>query len=340
MEFYFEKHSDIPVYAQLANHFRDQIIKGLRKPGEKLPTERELSISSGLSRGTVKMAYKELIQSNLVYAVQGSGSFVSEAPLQSISLDVCHKLDCLLAELAESGFSDTDIDEMLQERVLLHRKKRGRIRAAWVECCPELLEYGKTIATSNEHLEITPLPLSTLGQLPTASLSAYDIILTAGNHEEEIVTAAPCAADAVVRLVFELTGPCIIALAKISSQEKVAVWSVSPTFLDIMHDKLGMFHNLGEVLNLTGEANLAAIEEKLQHCDVLIVPPEHEGLGKLGMMAAIGRFAKNGGEVIRFAYQLDRGSFIHLEEKVNTLLEKRARQGADTAADTTNRDLH
>ena len=60
------------VYEQL----RDLIFRGQFNPGEKLPTERELAHSLGVSRPTIKSAISKLVNMGLVEQRQGQGSFV------------------------------------------------------------------------------------------------------------------------------------------------------------------------------------------------------------------------------------------------------------------------
>lgn len=321
MRFHLDKNDSLPMYMQLVNQLKGQIQSGARKPGEKLPTERELSAVTGLSRGTVKMAYQELCRSNLIHSLQGSGSFVNDNPRQDALQLARRKVDALLRELADAGFTGADVEELVQAGLAARRRREHQVRGAWVECCAELLAYSKTFAAEIPHLEFDLFPLYKLEQLPTNALDDYDLIVTAGDHAEEIAAATGCPPDGVDRLALTLSERCIISLATVSGRSKVAVWSVSAAFLDIMHMKLRIFQNLGDTLDLVGEGDLERVERKLRGCDVLIVPPEHRTLGKIGMMEAVRRFEEAGGEVIDFVYQLDRGSSIHLSEKVRAIYE-------------------
>jgi DNA-binding LacI/PurR family transcriptional regulator len=57
--------------------FRD-ILYGKYSPGEKLPTEREMSEQTGSSRIIVRQAYAELEQAGVLERIQGSGTFVAK----------------------------------------------------------------------------------------------------------------------------------------------------------------------------------------------------------------------------------------------------------------------
>ncbi len=53
------------------------ILNGDFAPGEKLPTERDMAKHTGTSRVTVRRAYEQLEQSNILYREQGRGTFVA-----------------------------------------------------------------------------------------------------------------------------------------------------------------------------------------------------------------------------------------------------------------------
>ncbi len=67
-----------PVYRQIAEYFRDQIISGDMDSGTRLPTERTLAAQLGVNRSTVSAAYDELRAIGLIRSVPGRGTRVSE----------------------------------------------------------------------------------------------------------------------------------------------------------------------------------------------------------------------------------------------------------------------
>ncbi len=70
------------VYMQIMDSLIDQIENGQLKPGEKLPSERDLSLQLGVSRMTVRRAINDLVTNGLVYRRQGSGTFVAEPKIE------------------------------------------------------------------------------------------------------------------------------------------------------------------------------------------------------------------------------------------------------------------
>lgn len=75
------KNSPIPLYYQLAEAIREQIASGELKPGDQLPTERELTETTGISRVTVRQALGYLTREGLLIAHHGKGTFVAEPKL-------------------------------------------------------------------------------------------------------------------------------------------------------------------------------------------------------------------------------------------------------------------
>lgn len=70
--------SPIPLYYQLKETLKDAIQQGELKPGDKIPSERELEETYGVSRMTARRALVELCNEGLVYRERGRGTFVTD----------------------------------------------------------------------------------------------------------------------------------------------------------------------------------------------------------------------------------------------------------------------
>ena len=68
------------ISAELAAHLENLISQGQMKPGERLPPERELAASMGVSRASLRQAMFELESKQLIDRRQGSGSVVLGPP--------------------------------------------------------------------------------------------------------------------------------------------------------------------------------------------------------------------------------------------------------------------
>lgn len=70
--------SDWPIYAQLIEKLQLDIITGHYKPGEKLPSVRDLASEASVNPNTMQKALSELERSGLVYAQRTSGRFITD----------------------------------------------------------------------------------------------------------------------------------------------------------------------------------------------------------------------------------------------------------------------
>lgn len=70
-----------PIYDQIKDYLRDQILTGQLQPGTRLPATRTLAKDLGVSRITVLNAYADLESEGLIGSQPGSGTFVL-APMQ------------------------------------------------------------------------------------------------------------------------------------------------------------------------------------------------------------------------------------------------------------------
>ena len=69
-----------PIYAQIADGFRDQIRSGVLGDGERLPSVRELAMELPINPTPIQRAYRELEVQGWIASVPGKGSFVCGVP--------------------------------------------------------------------------------------------------------------------------------------------------------------------------------------------------------------------------------------------------------------------
>lgn len=72
------RNSKIPLYHQLYEGLRSQILSGELEPGDMLPTENELLDRHGISRNTVRQALDLLVNDGLIVRERGRGTFVAQ----------------------------------------------------------------------------------------------------------------------------------------------------------------------------------------------------------------------------------------------------------------------
>ena len=75
-----DKNAKMPVYLQIYQQLKDQIISGELRPNERLKATRVLSEEYHLSRNTVLSAYQQLESEGFVRSLVGSGFYVEDLP--------------------------------------------------------------------------------------------------------------------------------------------------------------------------------------------------------------------------------------------------------------------
>lgn len=72
-----DSRSSRPIYEQIIEGMKENILKGIILPGEKLPSVRELSSIITANPNTVSKAYKELERQRVIETIRGRGTYVS-----------------------------------------------------------------------------------------------------------------------------------------------------------------------------------------------------------------------------------------------------------------------
>jgi len=100
-------HSSQPIYQQLAERMKKQIIRGELISGDKLPSVRDTGIEVSVNPNTVQRTYRELESVGIVESRRGQGTFVTddEAVLVSIRKEMKTQM---MTDFVE-GMQDMDI---------------------------------------------------------------------------------------------------------------------------------------------------------------------------------------------------------------------------------------
>lgn len=100
-----------PIYMQVKDGFRNLIIAGVIRAGDKMPSVRELSAELAINPNTIQRAYRELENEGYIYSVPGKGSFAGERHEidEGRKQALLKQLDDAVAELGYIGMSREDI---------------------------------------------------------------------------------------------------------------------------------------------------------------------------------------------------------------------------------------
>ena len=80
-----DRDASIPLYLQLAGLLRGRIERGEWQAGQKIPSENELNRLYGVSRMTARQVLAQLVNEDLLFRVQGKGTFVAHPKISTRS---------------------------------------------------------------------------------------------------------------------------------------------------------------------------------------------------------------------------------------------------------------
>ncbi len=112
--------SDIPITNQIVEQVQAQIIGGVLKPGDQLPTVRALAQELRVNFNTVARAYRLLDEAGIISTQQGRGTYILEQPPPQASEHLRREsllalANRYLAEAARLGFSREQSLQIFQE---------------------------------------------------------------------------------------------------------------------------------------------------------------------------------------------------------------------------------
>ncbi len=107
-----------PIYAQIVEGFRSQILSGILRHGDRLPSVRELAGELAINPNTIARAYRELEMAGLIATVPGKGCFVCGTPgeLAQEQAQLLRRFDETVAALRALGVTtETMILKLVEE---------------------------------------------------------------------------------------------------------------------------------------------------------------------------------------------------------------------------------
>jgi GntR family transcriptional regulator len=112
--FRLDLRSGVPVYRQLIDQVLGAIAAGTLRPGDRLPTVRQVAVDLAINPNTVVRAYKELEIRGVLTTQQGTGTFISDDQPEPNQLERQRRLDQMVSELvARAGAEGYTLDELI-----------------------------------------------------------------------------------------------------------------------------------------------------------------------------------------------------------------------------------
>ena len=115
--FHLTARSNVPPYVQLVEQVRQALLNGTLRPGDRLPTVKEVVGALAINPNTVLKAYRDLEREGLVEGRQGVGTFVlrrPDGPSPSDQASLRRSLRAWITRAQEAGLADSDIESMVR----------------------------------------------------------------------------------------------------------------------------------------------------------------------------------------------------------------------------------
>ena len=113
-----DKYSRKPIYEQIIEGIERQIVSGVIKELDKLPSIRELSVMLSINPNTIQKAFIELDRAGIIFSNQGRGCFIAEDAKEKIRQRKNEKINeffALAEELSLAGIGKETLISKIEE---------------------------------------------------------------------------------------------------------------------------------------------------------------------------------------------------------------------------------
>jgi DNA-binding transcriptional regulator YhcF (GntR family) len=280
----------VPLGAQLLGKIKYGIACGELRPGDRLPSVRELAGQAGIAPMTVAAVYRELQKMELLEGRCGSGTFVASLGARDdtgrVGLQrVIQRIDGLLRDARRLGLEHADILTLVQAR--MQARPAGRLRLVFIGVFEPATETYAAAIRARLSVEDTVVAMTIAALRDEPSLrqdaAAADILLTIADRRAEVIALLGPEVPSPVVLRFLPAEHVRARLAGLDPFARIAVVSLFPEWLVMMAAGIERFapHVSKVSAAVLGAPNLRAM---LAEADFLLFATGAEAV--LGMVPA------------------------------------------------------
>ena len=126
MDIIISNNADSPIYEQIKEQIKLQILNGDLKEGDALPSMRLLAKELRISVITTKRAYEELEREGFIESFTGKGSFVKAMNKDVVKENLIYEIETLLEEVIEKAvIARLSYEELNQILKLLYDERKS-----------------------------------------------------------------------------------------------------------------------------------------------------------------------------------------------------------------------
>ena len=113
-----EYNTGAPIYLQVINELKKKMVKGELKPGEKMPSSRDLAVEYKVNQNTAGRIYREMEMQGWCFTRRGIGTFVSEEEnmFRDLKKEMASELlKNFMHEMSGLGYKKDDIIDQIAD---------------------------------------------------------------------------------------------------------------------------------------------------------------------------------------------------------------------------------
>lgn len=112
--FNIDVRSSKPIYEQLVEQIKANVIKGYLKNEDLLPSVRKMAVNLGVNPNTVAKAYQELERQGVIATIRGKGTMVCYNATAEVK-DISQTLDKIKPLIVELKYAGKTTEEIIEE---------------------------------------------------------------------------------------------------------------------------------------------------------------------------------------------------------------------------------
>ncbi|MBC8016370.1 MAG: GntR family transcriptional regulator [Sporomusaceae bacterium] len=117
----FEFDDKMPIYLQIMDRIKMDVVMKKLKANDKLPSVREMAMMLKVNPNTLQRAYQELERLGIVYTQRGMGTFVGEREnmVDDLKQEMAKEvMDSFILRMKHLGFTEQEIIESISKNII------------------------------------------------------------------------------------------------------------------------------------------------------------------------------------------------------------------------------
>jgi DNA-binding transcriptional regulator YhcF (GntR family) len=305
-----------PIYHQICTVLTEKIATGELKKGEKLLPEREMAECTGLSRGTITHAYKKLKAAGIISSRIGSGYYVSDPQEDETQKQAAGIVDSMFCALTKLKIPNPKILALINRKLIQLVRPKIKIRVALIECNNAGIGVLAKGLSHIPNIEFSSILLADIhsGLYDQDYFSGFDMLITTSSHYKELIEALPLYTARVDQVFFSLTRDSIIEFSAIQSGANIGVLCRNSRTNAVIKKTFDSFNIPYHSFDTCGDIPSEKIRDYIFQKDALIAEPFSRILDEDDNQRHVDTFVAQGGTLVRFHRNVDKGSVRHIEE--------------------------